>query len=135
MTSKDTIYNHRGKGRELGDFYLRHLSAMTGEQLITKSDIACELGARDQKIVELEKELAMIAWILEPHYSGAGLRLEASWMIDRIASYLESAAEDIDEIQAKLDAVMLEYCPEEMTEEQLERWGNCQEPVNEQNDL
>lgn len=33
-------------------------------------------------------------------------------------------------LQAKLDAVMLEYCPEEMTAEQLERWALHQRPVS-----
>lgn len=32
-------------------------------------------------------------------------------------------------LQAKLDQVMLEHCPEEMTEEQKRRWGEHQKPV------
>lgn len=29
-------------------------------------------------------------------------------------------------LQAKIDRLMLEYCPDEMTEEQLENWGMAQ---------
>ena len=31
------------------------------------------------------------------------------------------------EAQAKIDALMLEYCPDEMTPEQLKTWGENQE--------
>lgn len=31
-------------------------------------------------------------------------------------------------LQAKVDALMLEYCPEEMTETQIELWKNSQVP-------
>ena len=37
----------------------------------------------------------------------------------------------LDAAQAKIDALMLEYCPDEMTPEQLERWGECQVAVPE----
>lgn len=33
--------------------------------------------------------------------------------------------------QAKIDALMLEYCPEEMTEDQLEEWKKHQKVVEE----
>jgi hypothetical protein len=32
-------------------------------------------------------------------------------------------------LQAKIDSLMLEYCPDEMTEEQFENWGKRQVPV------
>ena len=35
----------------------------------------------------------------------------------------------LERIQAAVDEVMLEYCPEEMTKEQLEEWRRCQVPV------
>ena len=34
--------------------------------------------------------------------------------------------QELDALQAKLDAVMLEYCPEEMTQEQTEKWAISQ---------
>ena len=39
------------------DEYAQHISAMTSEQLNSKSDIACELAARDIKIGNLEQQL------------------------------------------------------------------------------
>ena len=33
--------------------------------------------------------------------------------------------------QAKIDALMLEYCPEEMTEDQLEEWKKSQKVFKE----
>jgi hypothetical protein len=41
----------------LGHYYLQHLSAMTGEQLHAKSDIAAELAWRDQQIDNLRAAL------------------------------------------------------------------------------
>lgn len=32
-------------------------------------------------------------------------------------------------LQARVDALMLEYCPDEMTEEQLENWARHQRPA------
>lgn len=34
--------------------------------------------------------------------------------------------QELDALQAKLDAVMLEYCPDEMTQEQTEKWASSQ---------
>lgn len=49
-------------------------------------------------------------------------------VLDYIAS-LEIAQ---DEKQAKIDALMLEYCPDEMTPEQTEEWGRNQRPVSDE---
>ena len=35
-------------------------------------------------------------------------------------------------LQAKLDEVMLEYCPDEMTDDQKAEWARHQQPVSEQ---
>lgn len=42
---------------------------------------------------------------------------------------LEYAEAACDALQAKLDRLMLEYCPEEMTPEQLATWAKHQRPV------
>ena len=34
-----------------------------------------------------------------------------------------------DAVQARLDALMLEFCPDEMTEEQIETWARHQRPA------
>lgn len=43
--------------RALGEHYLRHVSAMTGEGLHAKSDIAAELAWRDAEIERLRSVL------------------------------------------------------------------------------
>lgn len=35
-------------------------------------------------------------------------------------------ASDVADLQAKIDALMLEYCPGEMTQEQKDRWAAAQ---------
>lgn len=40
---------------ESGDFYCKHVSAMTGEKLHSKSDIAAELGYRDKLIADFKE--------------------------------------------------------------------------------
>lgn len=39
---------------ELGDYYTKHVMAMTAEKLHHKGDIAVELAYRDKRIAELE---------------------------------------------------------------------------------
>lgn len=39
-----------------------------------------------------------------------------------------------DSMQAKIDALMLEYCPDEMTPGQVEEWGKHQKPSPDQGD-
>jgi hypothetical protein len=43
---------------------------------------------------------------------------------------LEIAERVVHSIQAKIDGLMLEYCPEEMTGEQLKNWAVHQKPVS-----
>lgn len=43
---------------------------------------------------------------------------------------MDEAALMTDDLQAKIDALMLEYCPHEMTTEQYERWENHQRVVS-----
>ena len=50
------LYAKRDK-EALGDYYVRHVSAMTGEGLHWKSDIAAELAWRDRQIDELKRQL------------------------------------------------------------------------------
>ncbi len=43
-----------------GNFYCRHVHAMTVEDLHSKADIAAELGWRDQQLAEKDKEIAAL---------------------------------------------------------------------------
>ena len=42
---------------EQGDYYIRHMMALTAEDLQSKSDIAAELAHRDYQIDELKKDI------------------------------------------------------------------------------
>ena len=44
--------------------------------------------------------------------------------------FAEVAARKADALQAQLDALMLEFCPEEMTEAQKENWARHQRPAS-----
>jgi len=48
--------------------------------------------------------------------------------ITRLEAELADARRTIEELQAKVDALMLEYCPDEMTAAQKENWARHQEP-------
>lgn len=43
-----------------GNYYFKHVSAMTGEKLHSKGGIAAELGFRDRRIDELEAGLVRL---------------------------------------------------------------------------
>lgn len=51
-----------------------------------------------------------------------------------LARYLERALaakeKELSAKQARIDALMLEYCPDEMTPEQIEEWGKNQRPAS-----
>ena len=50
-------------------------------------------------------------------------------VIRRLCKQLLSTLKLIDGKQAKIDSLMLEYCPDEMTEEQVTEWGRHQTPA------
>lgn len=49
----------------VGGYYIRHVSAMTAEELHSKSDIAAELGHRDMVIDELQEVLQEVTRSIE----------------------------------------------------------------------
>jgi hypothetical protein len=51
--------------------------------------------------------------------------------IETDTASLADALTRIDAMQAKIDALMLEFCPEDMTPEQIAEWGAHQRPVSE----
>lgn len=58
----------------------------------------------------------------------ASNRLRAERAEVRVAE-LERA---VARVRARIDALMLEYCPDEMTPEQVAEWARHQRPVSEQ---
>lgn len=70
-------YGNREAIKERSDHYLKHVSAMTGEGLHSKSDIAAELAHRDiiidtqqSTIIDLEGKLETINQLLTEGYHG-----------------------------------------------------------------
>ncbi len=48
--------------------------------------------------------------------------------IDHLNKIIDGLLASLDVQQAKIDRLMLEYCPDEMTEEQLKRYEKAQHP-------
>jgi len=64
-------------------------------------------------IKKLEADVADLDSIMDDH--------------NRVVNELHNSTKTL---QAKIDALMLEYCPDEMTPEQLANWGANQRPVS-----
>lgn len=62
MSQKELQYGERDIEAldEAGGYYMRHVMAMTSEQLDSKSKIAAELGHRDLLIAHLTAEIARL---------------------------------------------------------------------------
>jgi ATP-dependent protease HslVU (ClpYQ) peptidase subunit len=60
MSNAEPLQYAKRDHMALGDLYVRHVSAMTGEGLHSKSAIAAELAWRDAEIERLRKALAVI---------------------------------------------------------------------------
>jgi len=80
-----------------------------------------------EKLTKLMEENAMLTdkQILEV---GRKYHYSSLWSVD-FARAIE--AEVSAPLQAKIDELMLEFCPNEMTPEQLAEWGRNQRPVSE----
>ena len=63
----------------------------------------------------------------------------AYWLADKIPAYgdyakeaaisLRIQADEIEHLRARIDALMFEHCPDEMTPEQIAEWERHQQPV------
>lgn len=49
--------------------------------------------------------------------------------MERMHDRCAELEEEVEAAQAKIDALMLEYCPDDMTKEQIEEWERHQEPA------
>ena len=50
-------------------------------------------------------------------------------IVDRSAERIADLERQLAEKQAEIDRLMLEFCPEEMTQEQKETWASHQKPA------
>lgn len=90
--------------------------------------LECELTASRAEVERLRTERL--------HGRGAALEagIDGGTMADVITALhkrAESAQRALAGAQAKIDALMLEYCPDEMTHEQVENWGKHQRALSE----
>ena len=58
-----------------------------------------------------------------------------AWAIDALENTIEFLDMEINDKQAKIDALMLEYCPDEMTQEQILDWSNNQQCIIRENEV
>lgn len=81
-----------------------------------RTDKIAKRGPEHRSFTEWAADLLELARALERELDRAG------------AEVLRLHGEK-DALQAKIDALMLEYCPDEMTPEQLEGWARHQAPA------
>ena len=53
-------------------------------------------------------------------------------LADAAADEIDALEAEIATLQCKIDELMLEYCPDEMTEEQKVEWARHQQPVSDE---
>lgn len=100
----------------------------------------------DDLAKRLEEEVG--AWILPLNTRGHDLILEAAGELHALKKIvddpgllrlhavairqkrIEQLEGELAEAQAKIDRLMLEYCPDEMTTAQIENWAKHQKPVS-----
>ena len=73
----------------------------------------------------------MNAMTAEDLHSKGDIAIELAWrdkQIDKLDKIINGLLASLDVQQAKIDRLMLEYCPEEMTKEQKENYERCQRP-------
>jgi hypothetical protein len=57
---------------------------------------------------------------------------DCSAVVDRQQEMLDRNTEQLAAKQARIDALMVEHCPYEMTKEQVNEWKKHQQPVKEE---
>lgn len=90
--------------------------------LVVQAGLHCELPALT---AELGNEIARHLRQLAPHQR----EREAARLLRDALEGLQGLARYAQHQQARIDALMLEYCPDEMTPEQIAEWERHQRPV------
>ncbi len=93
-----------------------------------------EGGKRKGEMSELEQRLEIIETAMisccggGPLCDACGDRKDAADAIRTAIDTIEQQKSDIESLEAKIDALMLEFCPEDMTKEQMDNWEKHQIP-------
>ena len=99
-----------------------------------------EMLAQADRIKSLEAEAAdresFLKTLADTCTEAERIAIERAGRIDvlesecrKLRARLEKAGKDAASKQARIDELMLEYCPDEMTPEQIDEWAKHQEPV------
>jgi hypothetical protein len=78
-----------------------------------------------ERIAELENELAAGVHTCSPTCRKTHRCAELADLREEN----ERLCAQVDALQARVDALMLEFCPDEMSEEHLENWARHQQPA------
>ena len=104
--NKMKIYVHEDH-MEQGNIYMKHLSAMTKEQLHSKADIAGELAGRDIVITKLAKALEEAITYIDELSHCEGIDRDVSKELQNISLVVSSRLHEQDLTIYKADS--LEY--------------------------
>ena len=66
------------------------------------------------------------AWKRQADNAGLDINDEEYNVLIRLLNHALEAHDKIASLQAKIDELMLEYCPNEMTDDQLHNWAKFQ---------
>lgn len=81
-----------------------------------------------RKMNEAGYEQCVISY--KSHYKNANYIAAANPKVIReLLDYIETLEKDAAHKQARIDALMLEFCPEEMSKEQVAEWAKHQVPA------
>lgn len=98
------IYVHKDH-MEQGNVYMKHLSAMTKEQLHSKADIAGELAGRDIVITKLTKALEEAITYIDELSCCEGIDRDVSKELQSISSIVGSRLQEQDLSIYKADSL------------------------------
>ena len=68
------------------------------------------------------------AWKNQADKAGLDINDEEYNVVLRLLNHALEARDKIESMQARIDELMLEYCPDEMTQEQIDTWCKRQKP-------
>lgn len=118
MNEADRIEWHRTVTREL---------EIQAKQLQVRQVIARRTDGVDEvlNIIQTVTDNGVVVYVQAPRAEGDALGDNLATTID----ILEQTRREVSAKQAQIDRLMIEYCPEEMTPEQIENWKRHQVPA------
>jgi hypothetical protein len=111
--------------RRLADELEAAMSEPVAERVLTERGLEWEWYWQDPPV-------GTKLYAIPPDAAGEIARLHADLeTAERALDAQTDFRKEIEGLEAHIDALMLEFCPDEMTPEQIQRWGENQRPVEE----